>query len=139
MRSRLGGVFLPRTWSAWRPAAELRDELQRIEHEHEFSPAARQLFEQLLATLGVASSLPIGFPLDDTPYWLRDPHPLGGFRSATELPARADALIIGAGLTGASAAYHLRATRPQRAGRSSLSTRATPRARRAVATAGTSR
>lgn len=120
MRSRVGGVFLPtdvervaasareRADGDGRAGAELRDELQRIEHEHEFTPAARQLFEQLLATLGVASSLPIGFPLDDTPYWLRDPHPLGGFRSATELPARADVLIIGAGLTGASAAYHLR-------------------------------
>jgi len=91
-----------------RADAALRAELLQLERDREFSPAARRHFEQLLGTLGVASGLPVGVPLDDTPYWLRDPHPLGGFRSAPDLPRRADVVIIGAGLTGASAAYHLR-------------------------------
>ena len=43
----------------------------------------------------------------DQPYWFRGGQPLAGFRSHAELPARADVVVIGAGLTGASAAYHL--------------------------------
>lgn len=49
----------------------------------------------------------IRIPLDDTPYWLRGARPLANYRSTDELPAAADVVVIGAGLTGASAAYHL--------------------------------
>ena len=46
-------------------------------------------------------------PANDTPYWLRGERPLANFRSHPKLPATADVVVIGAGLTGASAAYHL--------------------------------
>ena len=46
-------------------------------------------------------------PPDDTPYWLRGERPLAGFRSRPALEGEVDVLVIGAGLTGASAAYHL--------------------------------
>jgi glycine/D-amino acid oxidase-like deaminating enzyme len=46
-------------------------------------------------------------PKDSEPFWLRGDRPLAGFRSQNKLPASADVVIIGAGLTGGSAAYHL--------------------------------
>jgi glycine/D-amino acid oxidase-like deaminating enzyme len=49
----------------------------------------------------------VELPLDDTPYWLRGDQPLAGFRSRPALDGAVDVLVIGAGLTGASAAYHL--------------------------------
>jgi glycine/D-amino acid oxidase-like deaminating enzyme/CRP-like cAMP-binding protein len=60
-----------------------------------------------LAELGVVSSLPIGLPIDRRPYWQRAGHPLANYQSRPELPRTADVVVIGAGLTGASAAYHL--------------------------------
>jgi len=50
---------------------------------------------------------PIGVPLSDEPYWFRVGHPLANHQSRPELPDSADVVVIGAGLTGASAAYHL--------------------------------
>src|SRR5208282_3769457 len=41
------------------------------------------------------------------PFWFRAGHPLANYQSAPTLPPSVDVLIIGAGLTGASAAYHL--------------------------------
>jgi glycine/D-amino acid oxidase-like deaminating enzyme len=82
-------------------------ELQSLAATAKFTPRARVEFEALLARLGVASSLPIGLPLDDQPYWFRGGHPLAGFRSQPALPSSVDVLIVGLGLTGASAAYHL--------------------------------
>ncbi|MEX2284433.1 MAG: FAD-dependent oxidoreductase [Gemmatimonadota bacterium] len=46
-------------------------------------------------------------PKDSEPFWLRGDRPLAGYRSQKSLPATADVVIIGAGLTGGSAAYHL--------------------------------
>jgi glycine/D-amino acid oxidase-like deaminating enzyme len=48
-----------------------------------------------------------GLPADDTPYWLRRERPFAGFRSTPRLDGRVDVLVVGAGLLGASAAYHL--------------------------------
>jgi glycine/D-amino acid oxidase-like deaminating enzyme/CRP-like cAMP-binding protein len=45
--------------------------------------------------------------VSDVPYWFRSGSPLAGFQSNADLPATADVVIIGAGLIGASAAYHL--------------------------------
>ena len=46
-------------------------------------------------------------PVDDQPYWFRSGQPLANYQSSPRLPSAADVVIIGAGLTGASAAYHL--------------------------------
>ena len=51
--------------------------------------------------------MPDELPLDDTPYWIRGDQPLAGFRSHERLVGAVDVLVIGAGLTGASAAFHL--------------------------------
>ena len=53
------------------------------------------------------TELPIELPVDDTPYWLRGDRPLAGHRSRPTLWGVVDVLVVGAGLTGASAAYHL--------------------------------
>jgi FAD dependent oxidoreductase len=88
--------------------AELvRRELRAIDRRCRFSSGAWPIFQDLLARFGVATSRPIGLPQDDTPFWFRFGHPLAGFRSRREMPESADVVVIGAGLTGASAAYHL--------------------------------
>jgi glycine/D-amino acid oxidase-like deaminating enzyme/CRP-like cAMP-binding protein len=46
-------------------------------------------------------------PASDEPYWFRVGHPLANHQSNPSLPESADVVVIGAGLTGASAAYHL--------------------------------
>ena len=95
---------------ASRPAgAVLRRELEALDREREFSPAALAEFQGVLARAGVATHRPVGLPVEDEPYWFRCGQPLAGWQSRPELPASADVVIVGAGLTGASAAYHLAA------------------------------
>ena len=81
--------------------------LQRIEKECRFTEAARAEFQDLLGTLGLDSAFPIKLPATSEPPWFRYAHPLKHYRSQAQLPAEADIVIIGAGLTGASAAYNL--------------------------------
>jgi hypothetical protein len=83
------------------------DLLRTIDRDNVFSPAARSLFQDLLGAWGVATIHPIGIPANDTPYWLRGERPLANHQSKSTFPETADVVIIGAGLTGASAAYHL--------------------------------
>jgi len=91
-----------------RASRQVAAELQRIERECRFTSAARAEFQNLLGTLGLDSEFPIQVPINSEPYWSRYTHPLKHYRSHDQLPAEADIVIIGAGLTGASAAYHLR-------------------------------
>src|SRR4051812_15460353 len=90
-----------------RASDALRSELEQLDRDGDFSSAALAEFQGLLAQYGVATHREIVLPAEDEPYWFRAGHPLAGFRSHAELPAQADIVIIGAGLTGASAAYHL--------------------------------
>lgn len=83
------------------------DLLQRIERERDMSRGARVVFQGLLAQWGLATTEAIDLPASDTPYWLRGRRPLANYQSRPSLPERADVVVIGAGLTGASAAYHL--------------------------------
>ncbi|KAI0454914.1 FAD dependent oxidoreductase [Xylaria acuta] len=46
-------------------------------------------------------------PNPTTPYWRTDLHPLDSHRSTADLPTECDVLIIGAGISGVSVAYHL--------------------------------
>jgi glycine/D-amino acid oxidase-like deaminating enzyme len=89
-----------------RAGPELAAELRRVDVTP-MGPGARRAFQDLLARVGVATEQPIGLPDDDTPYWLRGEHPLGGYRSRPRLEGTVDVLVVGAGLTGASTAYHL--------------------------------
>jgi glycine/D-amino acid oxidase-like deaminating enzyme len=68
---------------------------------------ARSLFQQLVAQTGAQMRGRILLPEDDTPYWQIGSHPLADFRSRPQLPSTADVVVIGAGLTGASTAWHL--------------------------------
>lgn len=91
-----------------RLAVELvRLELQAIDRDRAFSPAARVVFQDLLGRRGVSTPNPIGLPSDREPFWFRSGRPLAAYQSRPALPDSADIVVIGAGLTGASAAYHL--------------------------------
>src|SRR6202008_4246999 len=94
--------------AAARPSSVVAAELQRIERDCVFTTSAARHFQDLLGRLGVDSSRPIGIPEDDQPFWFRTGHPLKSYRSQPAPHGVADVVIIGAGLTGASAAYHLR-------------------------------
>ena len=85
----------------------IRRELRKIDRRRQFSEAARPLFQDLLARFGISTAKPISLPHDDQPFWSRFGNPLAGFRSHIKLPESADVVVIGAGLTGASAVYHL--------------------------------
>ena len=87
---------------------QVRGELQSIDQSCDFSSEALLLFQDLLARLGVSTTRSIELPLNDLPFWHRVHHPYANHQSAPILPTSADVLIIGAGLTGAAAAYHLR-------------------------------
>ena len=81
--------------------------LEATDREADFSPAALAAFQDLQGQWGVATDRPIRIPLNDEPYWLRGDRPLRDFQSGDAFPDRADIVVIGAGLLGASAAYHL--------------------------------
>ncbi|HEX8682874.1 MAG TPA: FAD-dependent oxidoreductase [Ardenticatenaceae bacterium] len=91
-----------------RALPELQEALLTIEAalRPRFSGGAAAAFQGWVAAVGGRMRGPIALPEDDTPFWQLDPNPLAGFRSAERLPEQVDLLIIGAGLTGASAAYH---------------------------------
>ena len=91
-----------------RASKQVATELQRIEKECRFAAAARAEFQDLLGALGLDSAFPIKLPATSEPPWFRYTHPLKHYRTHSQLPREADIVIIGAGLTGASAAYHLR-------------------------------
>jgi FAD dependent oxidoreductase len=103
---RLSRRLVPR-YSQQPVGAAVRRKLQALEHNCPFTPKSRRLFEELLGRVGVATTQGISLPISDQPFWFRAGHPLANYQSAPSLPPSVDALIIGAGLTGASAAYHL--------------------------------
>jgi glycine/D-amino acid oxidase-like deaminating enzyme len=91
-----------------RVTPDLQEALYRIEDEFYsiFSEEARGSYQDLVAELGAKMKHPIQLPAVSKPFWLMESGELAGYRSTTELPHEADVVIIGAGLTGASAAYH---------------------------------
>ena len=103
---RLATQLVPR-YSQSPAGSAVRRKLQAFERNFRFTRRSRQVFEELLGRLGIASTLEISLPLSDQPFWFRAGHPLANYQSAQTLPESVDVLIIGAGLTGASAAYHL--------------------------------
>ena len=122
-RARAKGGFGAPAMSRWTAAAasltdrhgRVTPELQKALHYVEttlgdsFTKSARAVFQDLVATIGAKLHGKIQMPRRRTPYWIKGVHPLANFQSAPALPAAADVVIIGAGLTGASAAYHLSA------------------------------
>lgn len=72
-----------------------------------WTEGGRRAFQALAAAGGARVRQPRVMPEDAQPYWQLGAHPLAGYRSGRRLPARADVVVIGAGLTGASTALHL--------------------------------
>jgi glycine/D-amino acid oxidase-like deaminating enzyme len=93
-----------------RATESCRRELKALDRSARFSAEALRLFQELQARLGVPTTRPILLPLDSRPFWHRTHHPLANYQSTAELPATADVVVIGAGLTGAGAAYRLKDT-----------------------------
>jgi glycine/D-amino acid oxidase-like deaminating enzyme len=87
-----------------------RRELEVMDSSCHFSEHAQLLFQGLLAQLGLTTCRSVLLPANDVPFWHRIEHPFANYQTAAKLPTIADVVIIGAGLTGASAAYHLRDT-----------------------------
>nr|POF04448.1 gamma-glutamylputrescine oxidoreductase [Quercus suber] len=50
---------------------------------------------------------PFPVPHATVPYWRSQLHPIDEYRSAADLPAECDIAIIGAGMSGVAAAYHI--------------------------------
>lgn len=91
-----------------RATEAVRKELQTIDRSNNFTAEALRIFQHLLARLGVATHRPILIPASDQPFWLRGKSPLANYQSTKKPSETADVVIIGAGLTGAAAAYRLR-------------------------------
>jgi glycine/D-amino acid oxidase-like deaminating enzyme len=91
-----------------RPAgAAVRRKLQALERNCQFTPRSRQLFEELLGRVGVPSNTG-NFSAHQRPTFLVARRASAGELSiCADTTPFVDVLIIGAGLTGASAAYHL--------------------------------
>ena len=86
-----------------------------MDRECDFTPSARSAFQDLLAWTGQPTVHAISLPANDEPFWFRGSHSLANHQSRPELPSACDVLVIGAGLTGASAAYHLAESLGERA------------------------
>ena len=82
--------------------------LAAIDRTAKLTPQGARLFQDLLAQLGLKTVRNIKLPLNDRPFWQRAPNPLADYMSSGAFPQTADVVIVGAGLTGAAAAYHLK-------------------------------
>lgn len=94
-----------------RVTPELQATVRKVAADHAgaFSKKAKALFQDLVAMCGADLEGPHQTPLRRSSYWIKGPQPLANFQSSPELPKEADIVIVGAGLTGASTAYHLAA------------------------------
>jgi len=81
-----------------------------IEHGSYMSDQQKKALQTLISNVGGKSTLPIHMPENDTPYWLQDAGKFRTFRSNESIPDQTDILVIGAGLAGSSAAYHISKT-----------------------------
>lgn len=86
----------------------LQRDLETLEREYgdAFTRGARKGWQTFVAQIGAKTSFSIAVPADETPFWLTGPNPLADFRSSPQVPQRADVVVVGMGLCGASAAYH---------------------------------
>jgi glycine/D-amino acid oxidase-like deaminating enzyme len=85
-------------------------ELERLDRQGRFTRRGERLFQDLLGRLGFKTVRDISLPLDAEPFWYRAANPFLTYQTSATLPRSADIVIIGAGLTGAAAAYGLRSS-----------------------------
>jgi len=92
-----------------RATPELQDTISEVEKSFsdKFTRGAKPVFQSFVAEVGAKMEGPIEMPSNDTPIWLKGVHPLANYQSNPKLPREADIVIVGTGLTGASAAYHI--------------------------------
>ena len=97
-------------------AGQVTPELQEIFYQIEenlyprFTSTGKSKYQAILAEIGAKfknRDFATRMPQNNTPFWIESEDDFKNYRSATQLPAKADIVIIGAGLTGSSAAYHL--------------------------------
>ncbi len=93
-----------------RATPRLQRALERIDADFggamEANRKTLQRFQGILGSVGVRTHRRLEIPIERRPYWLMGPQPLANFQSAPKLPEEADVVIVGAGLTGGSTAYH---------------------------------
>ena len=82
---RLATQLVPR-YSQSPAGSAVRRKLQAFERNFRFTRRSRQVFEELLGRLGIASTLEISLPLSDQPFWFRGGHPLANYQSGARLP-----------------------------------------------------
>lgn len=94
----------------------LQDLLYKIEEKFSvhFTDAARSEFQSMVAEVGGKMRGRIQIPTEQTPFWLLHSEKYAHLRSTPSIPKKADIVVIGAGLTGASAAYHLSKMAPDK-------------------------
>ena len=85
-----------------------RSEINALDRSVNFSQEALCHFQDLQARLGLSTTRPILLPLDNQPFWHRTEQRFANYQSSDDLPTVVDVAIIGAGLTGAAAAYQLK-------------------------------
>jgi glycine/D-amino acid oxidase-like deaminating enzyme len=87
------------------PALQKRLTADEKKYADRFSGSALKRWQTLVAVTGAKTTLPIGVPEINTPYWQFIDHPLANYQSTPLLPKSAEVVVIGAGLAGAAAAY----------------------------------
>jgi len=92
--------------------AEVQEAFYQIEERYYtvFSPASQSEYRDLLAEVGGKFKnleLANQIPTKQSPFWIEAEDEFKKFRSTATIPAEADIVVIGAGLTGSSTAYHL--------------------------------
>ncbi len=92
-----------------RVTPSLQESLYQIEKTYysRFTDEAKDAYQDFLAKIGAKMLNPIRMPQDQTPFWLKDREKYPSLDALSPLPKKADIVIIGAGLTGSSAAYYL--------------------------------
>jgi glycine/D-amino acid oxidase-like deaminating enzyme len=84
-----------------------------VEFRNRLDSSGAQAYQGVVANLGAKIIAPMELPDEAGPLWLLGEHPFADYQSQAKLPAEADFVIVGAGLTGSSAAYHLRELHPE--------------------------
>lgn len=109
--SHVSASSAPQAWPRLSLSEQRRCWVWERKHYPTLSPAGQRRYQAYLAARGgrLLPAHAVRLPLSAEPFWLLEPAArFHRFRSAPQLPAHADVVIIGAGLTGASAFYHLR-------------------------------
>ncbi len=90
----------------------VQDAFYQIEDRYfpTFTPESQFEYQALLSEVGgkfKSRALATRMPIRHNPFWIEAEDEFKVYRSTPHIPVQADIVVIGAGLTGSSAAYHL--------------------------------